>query len=157
MKLGIESRDQAMQAYNAILAAAAEKAPKADVHGVLVSRQLGGGVECFMGIKRDPSFGPVAVFGLGGIYVEILNDVAIRPCPFTPAEARSMIESIKGASILYGARGQSPVDIGALAEMLSKLSCCAARTRKRGAGRSLKSARRNSREHEHVHPDARTL
>ena len=87
-----------------------------------------------MGVSRDPAFGPVAAFGLGGIFVEILNDVVIRRCPFDEAAAREMILSIKGSPILTGARGREPVDIDALSTMLSKLSGFAA-----AAGPRLKS------------------
>jgi acyl-CoA synthetase (NDP forming) len=87
-----------------------------------------------MGINRDPTFGAVAVFGLGGIFVELLNDVALRACPFGPETAREMILSIRSAAILQGARGAAPADIDALAEMLSKLSVFAA-----GAGERLVS------------------
>lgn len=79
-----------------------------------------------MGINRDPTFGPVAAFGLGGIFVEILDDVVIRRCPFDVETARDMILSIKAASILTGARGRKPADVDALAAMLSKLSVFAA-------------------------------
>lgn len=126
VKLNIHDAHGVRNAYAAILAAAAEHAPRAVVNGVLVAKQLSGGVECLMGISRDPTFGPVAVFGLGGIFVELLNDVALRACPFGPATAREMILSIRGAAILQGARGQPPADIDALAQMLSRLSVFAA-------------------------------
>jgi acetate---CoA ligase (ADP-forming) len=94
----------------------------ARIEGVLVARQLRGGVECIMGIHRDPVFGPVAMFGLGGIFVEILKDVTFRRCPFGEAEAEAMIRSIRAAPLLLGARGRRRADIGALAAMLSRLS-----------------------------------
>lgn len=96
--------------------------PEARVDGVLVARQLTGGVECFMGIQRDLQFGPVAVFGLGGVFVEVLQDVVFRRCPFGVEQARSMILSIKGAPLLCGARGRPETDVEALAEILSALS-----------------------------------
>ena len=94
----------------------------ARVEGVLVARQLVGGVECLMGVQRDPVFGPVAVFGLGGIFVEVLGDVRLRRCPFGVDVAEAMIRGIRGAPILLGARGRPAVDVGALATMLSRLS-----------------------------------
>ena len=121
-------------AYAAIMDAAATHAPQAAIRGVLVAKQLSGGVECLMGINRDPTFGPIAVFGLGGIYVELMNDVALHACPFDPDTARQMILSIRGAALLQGARGQPPADIAALAQMLSRLSVFAA-----GAGPRLRS------------------
>ncbi len=94
----------------------------ARLEGVLVARQLKGGVECILGIHRDPVFGPVAMFGLGGIFVEILKDVVFRRCPFGEVEAETMIRSIRAAPLLLGARGRPPADIGALAAMLARLS-----------------------------------
>ncbi len=94
------------------------------VTGILVSRQLVG-VECIMGVHRDPTFGSVAVFGLGGIYVETLTDVAVHRCPFGIDVAERMIRGIRGAPLLLGARGRPPVDVPALARMLSNLSVLA--------------------------------
>jgi acyl-CoA synthetase (NDP forming) len=132
--LDIASPQAAEAGYATLLERAAEHAPAAHLDGILVARQLSGGVECFMGIQRDPMFGPVAVFGLGGIFVEVLKDVVLRRCPFDAVEAEKMIRSIKGAPLLLGARGRPPVDIDALAQMLAQLSEFAWR-----AGDSLQS------------------
>jgi acyl-CoA synthetase (NDP forming) len=134
VRLNLGDADAVREAYAAIEEAVAKKAPAARIEGMLVAKQLSGGVECLMGVSRDPTFGPVAVFGLGGIFVEILNDVAMKPCPFDEETAREMILSIRGAGILQGARGQAPADIDALARMLSNLSRFAA-----GAGERLVS------------------
>ena len=75
-----------------------------------------------MGIQHDPVFGKVALVGIGGIFVEILQDVALHRCPFGPEVATRMILGLRAAPILLGARGQPSVDIGALATMLSNLS-----------------------------------
>jgi acetate---CoA ligase (ADP-forming) len=99
--------------------------PQARIEGVLVARQLSGGVECILGIHRDPVFGPVAMFGLGGIFVEVMKDVVFHRCPFGDDVAERMIRSIKGAPLLLGARGRAPADIAALARMLSHLSAFA--------------------------------
>ena len=109
-------------------------APNARLEGVLVAKQLRGGVECILGIHRDPVFGPMAMFGLGGIFVEVLRDVVFRRCPFGPDVAERMIRSIRGAPLLEGARGRKPADIPALARMLARLSVFAAQ-----AGPSLAS------------------
>lgn len=93
----------------------------AHIDGVLVAKQARG-VECIMGIVRDPVFGPIAMFGLGGVFVEVLKDVVFRRCPFGRAEAEAMIRSIRAAPLLLGARGTQPVDMQALSEMLSRLS-----------------------------------
>ncbi|MDN4018083.1 acetate--CoA ligase family protein [Zwartia panacis] len=100
-------------------------APQARLEGVLVAKQLKGGVECILGIHQDPVFGPVAMFGLGGIFVEILQDVVLHRCPFGPDVAEEMIRSIKGSPLLLGARGRPVADIKALSEMLSQLSAFA--------------------------------
>ncbi len=99
--------------------------PDARIEGVLVAKQLVGGVECIMGINRDPVFGPIAMFGLGGVFVEILKDVVFHRCPFGPDVAENMIRSIKGAPLLLGARGRPVTDISALARTLSQLSAFA--------------------------------
>ncbi|PWC30289.1 acyl-CoA synthetase [Pseudoroseomonas aestuarii] len=113
------------EGFALLMQRAAKAAPDARIEGVLVAKQLSGGVECILGVHRDPVFGPVAMFGLGGIFVEILKDVSFRRCPFGEAEAERMIRSIKGAPLLLGARGRPPADIPALARMLSRLSAFA--------------------------------
>ena len=117
-----------------LLQRAKAAAPSAKIEGVLVAKQLRGGVECILGIHRDPVFGPIAMFGLGGIFVEILKDVVFRRCPFGPDVAGEMIRSIKGAPLLLGARGRKKADVKALAETLSRLSAFAAQ-----AGPALRS------------------
>jgi acyl-CoA synthetase (NDP forming) len=113
------------EGHDLLLARAKQAAPTARIEGVLVAKQLKGGVECIMGIHRDPVFGPMAMFGLGGIFVEILKDVVFHRCPFGTDVAKAMIGAIKGAPLLRGARGRPPADVKALAEMLSRLSAFA--------------------------------
>jgi len=108
--------------FATLLERARTAAPAARIEGVLVAKQLKGGVECILGIHRDPVFGPIAMFGLGGIFVEILKDVVFRRCPFGVDEAERMIRSIKGAPLLLGARGRAKADVKALAAMLARLS-----------------------------------
>lgn len=120
--------------YATIMERAKQHHPSARIEGVLVAKQLKGGVECILGIHRDPVFGPMAMFGLGGIFVEILKDVVFRRCPFGPDVAEDMIRSIKGAPLLLGARGRQKADVKALAEMLAKLSVFASQ-----AGETLQS------------------
>ncbi len=112
--------------FTLLLDRAKKAAPSARIDGVLVAKQLKGGVECILGIHRDPVFGPMAMFGLGGIFVEILKDVVFHRCPFGTDVAETMIRSIKGAPLLLGARGRPRADIAALAQMLSRLSAFAA-------------------------------
>ncbi len=125
--VGIEDAEAARASYATLIANVGKNAPQAHVEGVLVAQQISG-VECFMGVQNDPQYGPVAAFGLGGIFVEVLKDVTFRRCPFDIDAARQMILSIKGAPLLQGARGQQPVDIEALSAMLSALSEFAARS-----------------------------
>jgi len=116
---------------------ASRAAPQARIEGVLVAKQLSGGVECILGVHRDPVFGPVAMFGLGGIFVEVLKDVSFRRCPFGEDVAEAMIRSIRGVPLLQGARGKPPADIRALARMLSRLSVFAHQAGPRLAGIDL--------------------
>jgi acyl-CoA synthetase (NDP forming) len=120
--LDVPDADAVRAGFATLLARAKAAAPAARVEGVLVARQLKGGVECILGIHRDPVFGPIAMFGLGGIFVEVLKDVVFRRCPFGVDEAARMIRSIKGAPLLLGARGRKPADVKALAAMLARLS-----------------------------------
>jgi len=124
--LGVSDTTAVRDGYDLLLARAKRAAPDARIEGVLVAKQLQGGVECILGIHRDPVFGPIAMFGLGGIFVEVMKDVVFRRCPFGPDVAEQMIRSIKGAPLLLGARGRPPVDIHALAQMLARLSAFAA-------------------------------
>src|ERR1700722_10607164 len=111
--------------HDLLLTPAKRAAPISRIEGVLVAKQLQGGVECILGIHRDPVFGPIAMFGLGGIFVEVMKDVVFRRCPFGDDVAEQMIRSIKGAPLLLGGRGRPPVDIKALAQMLARLSAFA--------------------------------
>jgi acyl-CoA synthetase (NDP forming) len=120
--LGVRGADAVRAGFATLLDRAATAMPTARLEGILVAKQLRGGVECILGIQRDPVFGPVAMFGLGGIFVEVLRDVALHRCPFGPDVAERMIRSLRAAPVLLGARGRPPADIAALAAMLSRLS-----------------------------------
>ena len=124
--LDIADADAVRGGFALLLERARQHAPGARILGVLVAKQLRGGVECILGIQRDPVFGPVAMFGLGGVFVEVLHDVVLRRCPFGEDEAARMIHSIRGAPLLLGARGRKRADVGALAAMLARLSVFAA-------------------------------
>ncbi len=105
-----------------LLERARAHAPAARIEGVLVAKQLKGGVECILGIHQDPVFGPMAMFGLGGVFVEVLKDVVFHRCPFGEDVAEAMIRAIKGFPLLDGARGRPKADVAALASMLARLS-----------------------------------
>ena len=123
--LGVRGADAVRAGFQQLLDRAAAARPDARLDGVLVAKQLRGGVECILGVHRDPVFGPVAMFGLGGIFVEVLHDVALRRCPFGVDVAEAMIRSIRAAPILLGARGRPAADLPALAAMLARLSVLA--------------------------------
>jgi acyl-CoA synthetase (NDP forming) len=121
-------------AYVAMQSAVHLAAPTAKIDGVLVAPMLNGGVECILGAHYDPIFGPMVMFGLGGIFVELLGDVALHSAPVTELQALQMIRSTRGFALLSGARGRAPVDLDVLAANLAALSRFAA-----NAGDSLVS------------------
>ena len=124
--LNLDSQTAVRKAFNEIMARATKAAPKAKIDGILVSQMLGGGVETILGTYRDPVFGQMVMFGLGGVLTEVLGDVAFKVAPFGRKEAVDMIKSIKGYAVLAGARGNAPADVDALAAALSDLSIFAA-------------------------------
>ncbi|MBP0495667.1 acetate--CoA ligase family protein [Pararoseomonas indoligenes] len=124
--LNIADEEAVRAGHATLMANAARNAPGARITGVLVARQVLGAVEVALGITRDPVFGPVAMVGLGGVFIEVLRDVALRRCPVDVAEAEAMIRSLRGFPVLDGARGRPKADIPALARALSALSAFAA-------------------------------
>ena len=124
--LGVADVESAQAGYEALMDNGRKYDPEARLSGVVVARQLSGGVETIIGVSRDPVFGPVVMFGLGGVFVEVMQDIALRVAPFGVKEAREMIREIKGYPLLAGVRGQPPADVEALAETLAKLSQFAA-------------------------------
>jgi acetyl coenzyme A synthetase (ADP forming)-like protein len=100
----------------------AAKKPDARIEGVLVQPMAASGVETIIGIKRDPQFGPLIMFGTGGIYVEVFKDVSFRICPIREGSARHMISEIKGHKLLEGYRGKGPADTEKIVEYLQRLS-----------------------------------
>ena len=121
LRLGIRSLGELKTAAREILAAARKHDAKARIDGVLV-QEMAGGLEVIVGALNDRYFGPVVVFGLGGIYTELLKDVTRRFAPFDVAAANEMIDEIKGAALIKGFRGQPALDRAALADTLSRLS-----------------------------------
>jgi len=116
--LGIRDDEGALAAFQAIRQAAAGK----DFRGVVIYPLIEGSMEVLLGLSRDPQFGPVVAFGLGGIYTEVWHDVALRVAPVTRAEAESMVRQIRSFPLLAGVRGQPPRDLQALADALVRLS-----------------------------------
>lgn len=122
VKLNLKNEEEVRTAYAEIMKSAKKKAPKAKIDGVIVQPMLKKGWELILGAKHDPTFGPVVLCGLGGIFVEIFKDAAIRVVPFDKQEAHEMLEELKGYSILTGARGEKPYDIDAVVDAIMKLS-----------------------------------
>jgi len=120
--LGVASPEAAGSTYEEIMARATAAHPDATIDGVLVGRMVEGGVETIVGVQSDPVFGPVVMFGLGGVFTEVLGDVTFRRAPFGEDEARAMIERVKGYPLLAGARGTEPADVAALAKAIARLS-----------------------------------
>jgi acyl-CoA synthetase (NDP forming) len=113
VQLGLESATAVRHAY-------AELAPHTD-GSVLVSDMVEGGVECVVGVSQDDLFGPVVMFGLGGLFVEIFEDVAFRVPPFDASEARRMIDEVRGSALLRGARGRAKADVKAVVDTIMKV------------------------------------
>jgi acyl-CoA synthetase (NDP forming) len=126
VRLNLGNADAVREAFDAIVRAAAAAAPGARIDGCLVAPMVAGGVETIVGLTRDPVFGPVVMFGLGGVHVEVLGDVSFRVAPFGVDEAHRMIDEIRGARLLDEVRGRPAVDRNALAQALSRLSVAAA-------------------------------
>jgi acyl-CoA synthetase (NDP forming) len=124
--LNLSSPDEVRAAYARVLDGAKHHAPAADILGVLVQPMAPPGHEVILGIKRDATFGPMLMVGLGGVLVELLQDVALAPVPLDERQARDLIESLKGARLLRGYRGTPPADVGALATLMAQLSRLAA-------------------------------
>jgi len=122
VRLGLRDADDVRKAYAQIMASAAGYAPNAAISGVLVQEMVTGGVEVIVGVAYDAQLGPMLLFGSGGVMVEVYNDVALRRCPVTRAEACEMVAEVKGAKLLRGFRGQPPADIDALADALVRVS-----------------------------------
>ncbi len=122
VKLNLTNTSQVGKAYTEIMAAAKKANKKADIHGVSVQKMAKPGVEVIMGMSKDAQFGPVLMFGLGGVFVEVLKDVAFRIVPLVRRDASQMIKEIKGYPLLEGYRGQEPANITALEDLLLKLS-----------------------------------
>lgn len=124
--LNVDGADQVRQGYATLIDRAKTRAPGARISGVLLAQQVRGGVETILGVSRDPAFGPVVMFGLGGVFVEVLKDVTFRRAPFDRDEARRMIREVKGYEMLKGVRGAPAADEEALVEALTRLSLYAA-------------------------------
>jgi acyl-CoA synthetase (NDP forming) len=120
--LDVDNAQKLQAEFPALLKRMETRAPGAQPGGVLVQRMLPGGREVILGGKRDPSFGPVVMFGSGGIYAEVFEDIAFRVAPLTRDVASEMIAEVRGSRLLRGVRGDRPADLEAVVEVLLALS-----------------------------------
>ncbi len=123
--VGIRSENELHSAYDAIMSGAHSHFPNARIMGVLVQEMVEGVTEVIVGVSRDSQFGPVLLFGMGGIFVEVLQDVALRVCPITRKDALEMVQEVRGARILQGYRGRPAADVDALVDVLLRVSALA--------------------------------
>ncbi|MGC1120315.1 MAG: acetate--CoA ligase family protein [Candidatus Methanofastidiosia archaeon] len=128
VRVGISSVDEVREAYTDIMTRARKKYPDANLRGIIVCEMVEKGVETILGMSSDPQFGPVVMFGLGGIYVEVLKDVSFRVAPLSRKDAEEMLHEIKTIPLLYGVRGGEKKDIASLEEAIYRLGLLAAET-----------------------------
>ena len=124
--LGVSSPEDLERHYEELLANADRQGLGNDIDGVLVARQMSGGVEMILGIQRDPAFGPLVMVGLGGVFAEVFKDVSFRAAPVSHDEALRMIDELGGRSLLDGVRGAKPCDVTALAHAIANIANLAA-------------------------------
>jgi acyl-CoA synthetase (NDP forming) len=122
VRLGLATAKEVGEAYQDILGAVKRSYPKAKIQGVAVQKMARPGIEVIIGMSKDDQFGPVLMFGLGGIMVEVLKDVSFRLVPLAKRDAAEMVREIKGYPLLEGYRGQEAADISYLEELLLKVS-----------------------------------
>ncbi|MGZ5138599.1 MAG: acetate--CoA ligase family protein, partial [Burkholderiales bacterium] len=122
IRLNVQGEAAVRSAFDEIIAASRRYAPNARLNGVLVQPMAAAGLEVMLGLASDPVFGPIVVTGLGGIFVEVLHDVSYRAVPVGRAEARAMLEELRGSALLQGVRGGTPRDIEALCDHIVRLS-----------------------------------
>lgn len=122
VKLGLKTEEEVAAGYDEIVRAINQKYPQAAIQGVSIQKMAPPGLEIIIGMSRDAQFGPILMFGLGGVWVEMLKDVSFRVVPLERQDASEMIREIKGYALLKGYRNQKPADISKLEEMLLKVS-----------------------------------
>jgi acyl-CoA synthetase (NDP forming) len=123
--LNLENATSVGLAYDNMMQRITHAAPQARLDGVIVAEQLGRGVEMILGARRDPLFGTIIMLGFGGIYVEVLKDVALRRAPLSPSDIDAMIDELKAKALLHGARGQPASDVAALKDAIRRFASLA--------------------------------
>lgn len=122
IKVGIENEVDLDAAFESIISSVKKFMPDARINGISIQEMIKDKKEIIIGVNKDPQFGHMIMFGLGGIYVEVLKDVSFRIAPLKESDAREMIEEIKAIKLLKGVRGESPSDIDSVVEVLLKIS-----------------------------------
>ena len=122
VKLNLKSEKEVEKAFNAIRAKLAKMGREKEMDGVTVQRMVTGGTEAIVGVTQDPSFGPLIMFGLGGIYAEMIKDVAVKLHPLTDIDAKELVSSIKMKKLFAGFRGAPPADTASIEDLLLRLS-----------------------------------
>lgn len=122
VKVNLKSKAEVAEAFKSIVANAKKYNAKADIKGVLVQEMAPNGIEVIVGAIKDAQFGQTVMFGLGGIFVEVLKDVTFRVAPITLDDAKEMITGLKAYPLLKGVRGQPPADTNAIAKILVNVS-----------------------------------
>ncbi|MFW6114843.1 MAG: acetate--CoA ligase family protein [Thermodesulfobacteriota bacterium] len=120
--LGVETEQEVKEAFNEIRSRLSRENREAEMDGVVLQHMVSGGIETIAGVSEDPTFGHLIMFGIGGVYTELLHDVAVRLHPLTDVKCEAMIESLQLSGLLKGWRGNPPSDIEALKDMLLRLS-----------------------------------
>ena len=120
--VGVENSDDVRSIFEEINRSVADKAPQAEIDGVAIQAMVPQGTEIIVGSTTDEQFGPVMMFGLGGVFVEILEDVAFRIVPLEPKDASDIVREIKGFPLLDGARGREKADLDSLENLILKVS-----------------------------------
>lgn len=122
VKINLKNADEVKAAFAEIMKNVRKFKSDAKIIGVIVEQLAPQGNEVIVGMAKDPQFGPALMFGLGGIFVEVLKDVAFRIAPLTEYDAKEMVQEIKGYPVLTGIRGQKPADINSIVDIIMKVS-----------------------------------
>jgi acyl-CoA synthetase (NDP forming) len=122
VRLNLGSEEEAARAFDEIRKALARSDPNARFEGVTVERMVQGGVETIVGVTRDPTFGPIVLFGLGGVAAELLRDVSVRVAPLTDRDAEEMVREIRGFPLLEGYRGAPKANAASVVDLLHRIS-----------------------------------
>jgi acetyltransferase len=122
IRLNLRSSEEVVAAFGEMMQTIHNARPEAQIEGVLVEKMAPKGLEVIIGMRRDPGFGPLMMFGLGGIYVELFKDVSFRVAPLSRRDARQMIEQTRAGRLLTGFRGSIPADVDAVVEVMLRIS-----------------------------------